>query len=158
MIVNLYVDDLLVTESSLEEIKEFKQLMKTEFEMTDLGRLNYFLGMEFSNTPTGILMHKKKYVKDLLERLKMKHCNEVENPLEVNKKNNEYEERVDGTEYKQLVGSLRFLCNSRPDIMFSVGLLSRFMSDPRKSHMIAAQQMLRYIKGTIDFGVLFPHN
>lgn len=160
LIVSLYVDDLLVTGSNPKEIEEFKLLMKTDFEMTDLGRLSYFLGMEFFNTPTGLLMHQKKYAKDLLERFNMSQCNEVETPLEVNKKlkKNEYEERVDGTKYKQLVGSLRFLCNSGPNIMFGVGLLSRFMSDPRKSHMIASKRIFRYIKGTMDFGVLFQNN
>lgn len=58
--------------------------------------------------------------------------------------------------FKSLVGSLRYLCNSRPDISFGVGLISRFMDDPRHSHLVAAKRILRYLKGTIDFGILFP--
>ncbi|WVY89239.1 hypothetical protein V8G54_034753 [Vigna mungo] len=157
LIVCPYVDDLLLTGSSLEELEEFKQQMQTEFDMTDMGELRYFLGMEFSKTSVGLLMHQRKYVKDILSRFMMNKCNEAETPLEVGKKLriNAGEEGVDRTRYKQLVGSLRFLCNSRPDIMFGVGLLSRFMSDPKKSHMTAAKRMLRYIKGTEDFGILF---
>lgn len=71
LIVCVYIDDLLVTGSSLAEMEEFKRLMKVEFEMTDLGKLSYFLGMEFSKTSTGLLMHQRKYVKDLLSRFKM---------------------------------------------------------------------------------------
>ncbi|WVZ04379.1 hypothetical protein V8G54_025185 [Vigna mungo] len=138
LIVCLYVDDLLLTGSSLKELEEFKQLMQTEFDMTDMGEL-------------------RKYVKDILSRFMMDKCNEAETPLEVGKKLriNVEEEGVDGTRYKQLVGSFRFLCNSRPDIMFGVGLLSRFMINPKKSHMTAAKRMMRYIKGTKDFGILF---
>lgn len=149
-IVCLYVGDLLVTDSSLDGIEEFKQMMKTEFEMADLGRLSYFLGMEFTHTTASLMMHKKKYVKDLLERSKMTQCNAIRNPVEVNVKLrlHEDEESVDETTYKQLIGSLRFLCNSKPNLMYGVGLLSRFMNNPRKSHLIAAKRVLRYVKGT----------
>lgn len=79
-------------------------------------------------------------------------------PVETNSKLPfvESEEKVDATLYKQIVGSLRFVYNSRPDITFGVGLISRFMSDPRANHMIAAKRILRYLKGTADFGLLFP--
>lgn len=88
----------------------------------------------------------------------MENCNEAATPVETNLKLQVHEEekQVDGTLYKQIVGSLRFLCNSRPDISFGVGLVSRFMSDPRVSHLIAANRILRYLKGTQDFGILFP--
>ncbi|WVY95960.1 hypothetical protein V8G54_028111 [Vigna mungo] len=157
LIVCLYVDDLLLTGSNLKELEEFKQLMQTEFDMTDMGELGYFLGMEFSKTSVGLLMHQRKYVKDILSKFMMDKCNEAETPLEVGKKLriNAEEEGVDGTRYKQLVGSLRFLCNNHPYIMFGVGLLSRFMSNPKKSHMTAAKRMMRYIKGTEDLGIMF---
>ncbi|CAJ2633216.1 unnamed protein product [Trifolium pratense] len=69
---------------------------------------------------------------------------------------NQNEEAVDPTMFKQIVGCLRYLCNSRPDICFVVGLVSRFMEEPRKSHMNAARRVLRYIAGTLEFGILFP--
>jgi len=59
--------------------------------------------------------------------------------------------------FRQIVGSLRYLCNSRLDICYSISVISKFMHDPRKSHLIAAKRILRYIKGTIDFGLLFPY-
>ncbi|XP_047156314.1 uncharacterized mitochondrial protein AtMg00810-like [Vigna umbellata] len=159
MIICLYVDDLLVTGSNLKEIDEFKKMMEVEFEMTDLGRLSYFLGMEFTHTATGLLMHQQKYVKELLERFKMIKCNDARSPLEVNIKLriDETEEGVNEKTYKQIVRSLRFLCNSRPNLMFSVGLISRFMGNPKKSHMSAAKRVLRYIKGTTSYGILFPY-
>ncbi|XP_052735487.1 secreted RxLR effector protein 161-like [Vigna angularis] len=127
--------------------------------MTDLGKLNYFLGMEFTQTAARLLMYQQRYMKELLERFKMALCNDVRSPLEVNAKLklDETEEGVNETIFKHVIGSLRFLCNSRPDLMFSVGLLSRFMGNPKKSHMLAAKKILRYVKGTTNYGILFPY-
>ena len=64
----------------------------------------------------------------------------------------------DGTMFRQIVGSLRFICHSRPEVAFSVGLVSRFMSDPRQPHLIAAKRIMRYLRGTLRYGILFPHH
>lgn len=71
LILCLYVDDLLVTSPNEGDIEEFKQMMKREFEMTDLGRLSHFLGLEFIHTKQGIFMHQRKYATSILERFKM---------------------------------------------------------------------------------------
>lgn len=80
-------------------------MMEAEFEMKDLGRLSYFLRMEFTHTIAGMLMHKRKYIKDLLEKFKMTKCNACKNPLDINikLKSDAKEESVDGTLYKQLL-------------------------------------------------------
>lgn len=75
-----------MTGSNLEDIEEFKRMIQTEFEMTNLGKLGYFLGMEFVHTATAMIMHQLKYVKDLLERFKMNQCNAIKSPLEMNVK------------------------------------------------------------------------
>lgn len=67
LIIYLYVDDLLITRSNSAHIKEFKRVMETEFEKTDLGRLHYFLGMEFAYTIVGLILHQKKYIGELLK-------------------------------------------------------------------------------------------
>ncbi|MCI09298.1 cationic amino acid transporter 1-like, partial [Trifolium medium] len=89
----------------------------------------------------------------------MNGCNSVSNPSETNLKLDECinEEKVDSTMFRQMVGSLRYLCNSRPDICYSVSVISKFMHDPRKPYLIAAKRIFRYIKGTVDFGLLFPY-
>jgi len=158
LIVCLYVDDLIITGSVEEEIEEFKGKMKIEFEMTDLGTLSYFLGLEFVHTHKGVFLHQKKYAHEILKRFQMERCNEAAVPVLPGLKLTEEKEAevVDGTLYKQIVGSLRFLCNSRPDLSFGVGLISRFMHDPRTPHMAAAKHILRYLKGTTDWGIFFP--
>jgi hypothetical protein len=102
LIICLYVDDLLVTGSDSNEIEKFKLTMNKEFEMTDLGSLSYFLGMEFVKTSKGMMMHQHKYASELLERFEMDNCNPVSNPCETNSKLEECseEEIVDSTMFK----------------------------------------------------------
>ncbi|GAU33196.1 hypothetical protein TSUD_206550 [Trifolium subterraneum] len=158
ILICLYVDDLLITGSNNNCIEKFKGRLKNEFEMSDLGKLNYFLGLEFLYEPNGIVLHQKKYIADVLKRFHMEHCNEAETPMEANLKlsKGEDEQAVDATLFKQVVGSLRFICNTRPDINYAVGSVSRFMSNPKASHMVAAKRILRYLKDTQDFGLAFP--
>nr|KYP61818.1 Retrovirus-related Pol polyprotein from transposon TNT 1-94 [Cajanus cajan]KYP63036.1 Retrovirus-related Pol polyprotein from transposon TNT 1-94 [Cajanus cajan] len=160
LVLCLYVDDLLITGSSLTAIESLKQGLKSEFEMTDLGILSYFLGIEFAYTEKGIFMHQRKYMSEVLKRFKMLGCKPAETPAELNVKldKSEDEGSVDGTMFRQIVGSLRFICHSRPEIAFSVGLVSRFMSDPRQSHLVAAKRIMRYLRGTLSYGILFPHH
>lgn len=158
LMVCLYVDDLLVTGNHTTEIDNFTSLMMSEFEMTNLGKLSYFLGLEFLWTEYGIVMHQRKYAGEILKRFGMEDCNVAITPAETNQKleDKPEEEGVDPTGYKQLVGSLRYLCNSRPDICYAVGVLSKFMNRPKKSHFLAAKRVLRYVKGTMQYGVMFP--
>ena len=103
-------------------------------------------------------MHQLKYELELLKKFKLENCKVVVRPSETNHKlDSDFEgEDVDVTTFKQLVDSLRYMCNTRPDICYAVGLVSRFMSKPKWSHYQAAVRILRYIKGTLKFGVLFP--
>jgi len=130
----------------------------TEFEMTDLGKLSHFLGLEFNQVQKGMFMHQSRYALEVFKKFGMLNCNPSSTPAELGLKleKDPEEELVDATEFRKLVGSLRYLCNSRPAIYFSVSLISRFMKKPRVSHMQAAKRVLRFIKGTIENGVLFP--
>lgn len=84
-------------------------------------------------------------------------CNQTSTPNEVSLKldGNDNEESVDSTLFKQVVGFSRYLCNSRHDIVFAEGVISRFMSEPRSSHSFVSKRVVRYIKGTPEYGVLF---
>ena len=159
LLICLYVDDLIVTGSNVEEIEAFKSQMMSGFEMSNLGKLTYFLGIEFTEVAEGLVMHQMKYASDILKRFNMMNCNPSSSPAETNVKllMNEEEEYVGPTLFKQIVGSLRYICNGRPDIAYAVGIISRFMSEPRVSHQLAAKRVMRYIKGTLQFGILFPN-
>jgi hypothetical protein len=90
----------------------------------------------------------------------MENCNIAETPMEANLKlpRNDDEQAVDATLFKQVVGSLRFICNTRTYINYVVGSVSRFMSKPKTSHLIATMRILRYLKGTNDYGLCFQRN
>lgn len=109
----LYVDDLLVTGNSEAEIFEFKEKMMQEFEMTDLGLFSYFLGIEFKKTESGMVMHQGKYVVDLLKKFIMFKCNPAVTPAETGfvLEKEGSEKAVDFTQFRQMVGSLRYLCH-----------------------------------------------
>ena len=128
-----------------------------EFEKTDLGNLSYFLGMEFIRTEKGIILHQRKYVKEVLKKFRMLESNPASSPIEANLKLEKggEEEKVDATLFKQIVGLLRYLCNNRPDIGFSVGLVSTYMDDPRIFHMKAERRIIRYLNGTINYIIFF---
>ncbi|XP_014506257.1 uncharacterized protein LOC106766008 [Vigna radiata var. radiata] len=158
LLICLYVDDLLITKSSTREIECFKLKMMEELEMTDLGSLGYFLGLEFVQTKDGLHLNQRKYILETLERFNLKDCNSTSVSVMANTKLSlQHEEtKVDATLFKQIVGTFRYICSSRPDISFGVGLVSRFMHDPRQSHITTAKHVVRYLKGTIDYGLYFP--
>ncbi|GKV07267.1 hypothetical protein SLEP1_g19063 [Rubroshorea leprosula] len=138
-------------------IEDFKRSMMHEFEMTDLGLMSYFLGIEVMQREDGIFICQKRYASELLRRFHMHNCNPARTPVEVGTKlfKEGYDVRVNPTFFKQLVGSLRYLTCTRPDISYGVGLISKFMEFPRQSHLQVAKRIMRYLKGTFDHGLFY---
>lgn len=157
VILSLYVDDLLVTGKNEEMILAFKEEMKKRVEMTDLGLMNYFLGMEVNQCEDGIFISQTKYAREIVKRFKMEHCKPISTPLVVNEKlsKDDGSKEVDLRQYRSLVGSLLYLTATRPDLIFATSLLSRFMSKPSDVHMGTAKTVLRYLKVTLEFGTFY---
>ncbi|KAH9670830.1 hypothetical protein KPL70_017126 [Citrus sinensis] len=157
LIVCLYVDDLIFTGSNPSLFEEFKRVMIKEFEMTDIGLMAYYLDIEVNQKEEGIFISQESYAKEILKRFKMNYCKPISTPVECGVKLSKYDEGedIDPTFFKSLVGSLRYLTCTRPDILYVVGLVSRYMENPKTTHFKAAKRILRYIKGTINFGLLY---
>ena len=157
LVISLYVDDMLVTGSNTSLLAKFKKEMEDVFEMSDLGMMNYFLGMEIQQDNLGIFLSQKKYAIDVLKRFKLESCKEVATPLAQNERisKNDGEKLEDPSVFRSLVGSLLYLTATRPDLMFPAGLLSRFMSSPSSVHMGVAKRVLKYIKGTTNLGLRY---
>eukprot|EP00253_Pinus_taeda_P010092 PITA_10092 len=148
----------LVTKANNESyIASIKKELGKSFEMTDLGYVHYSLGIEVTQHPKSIFLSQKKYIGDLLNRFGMKKCNPLTTPMEQNLKLTSIEgkEFEDATKYRQLVGSLNYLTTTRLDISFVVGMLSKFMQNPCEGHWSTAKRVLRYLKGTQDFGIKY---
>ncbi|CAL2245782.1 unnamed protein product [Prunus armeniaca] len=137
--------------------KDFKKSMMEEFEMTDLGKMHYFLGIEVKQSSNGIFIGQKKYAEKILKRFHMEGCNSVQNPIVPGTKlvKDEGGEKVDNTYFKQIVGSLMYLTATRPDLMFTVNLICRYMESPTELHFQATKRVLRYLKGTTDLGLFY---
>ena len=125
--------------------------------MKELGQLKHFLGLEVDRTHEGIFLCQQKYAKDLLKKFGMLECKPISTPMEPNAKMCEHEGKdlKDATMYRQLVGSLLYLTLTRPDISYAVGVMSRYMQNPKKPHLEAVRRILRHVKGTIDYGLLY---
>ena len=155
LIVSIYVDDLIFTGNDRRLMEEFKSAMKDEFDMTDLGRMKYFLGVEVTQNNEGIFISQRKYAQDVLLRFGMNNSNATKTPMVPGVKLTKDEAgiRVDATQYKQMIGSLMYLTVSRPDLMYVMSLVSRYMETPTEVHMMAVKRILRYIKGTSELGI-----
>ncbi|XP_019436007.1 PREDICTED: uncharacterized protein LOC109342484 [Lupinus angustifolius] len=142
----------------LNNIQAFKHEMQTEFEMTNLGELSYFLGIKFKRTMQGIFMHQRKYTFDVWHRFQMMNYNLVAISVEAGIVlcQGEIDQEVGKTLYRQMICSLRYVCNSKPDITYGVGLVSRFIESPKQSYLGAVKRLWRYLKGTIGYGILYP--
>nr|XP_017221153.1 PREDICTED: uncharacterized mitochondrial protein AtMg00810-like [Daucus carota subsp. sativus] len=156
-VVLVYVDDLIITGDDIEEIFQTKKNLSVRFQMKELGELKHFLGLEVDHTENGLFLCQQKYATDLLKRFGMLECKPVSTPMEPNAKlcAHEGKDLQDSSMYRQIVGSLIYLTITRPDISYSVGVISRYMQNPKKSHLEAVRRVLRYIKGTVSYGLMY---
>jgi hypothetical protein len=155
LIMGVYVDDLIITGGDAVAVNKFKGQMMNTFRMSDLGLLSYYLGLEVSQGPAGITLRQTAYTAKILEKASMTRCNASATPMEPKLKLLKEGDTpsVDATEYHSIIGSLRYLCNSRPDLAYAVGYLSRFMEGPRQEHLVAVKRVLRYVAGTQQWGL-----
>jgi transposase InsO family protein len=145
----IWVDDVLWI-GGRKQVDEAKASLGRHFPVKDLGKAHYFLGIEIRRTPGTIALNQAIYTKKILERFQQDNSHPVSTPMNPGIRLVDTEEaQEDETTYRSLIGSLMYLmlC-TRPDIAFAVGVLSKFSSNPKKSHMLAARHLLRYINKT----------
>jgi hypothetical protein len=151
------VDDLIVTGSEKKEIEAFKKQMTEEFEMSDLGMLSFYLGIEVDQQKDFLTLKQSGYAKKVLSRFGMEDCNPTKVPMDPGTKLHEDKkgQRVDATKYRRIIGCLRYLIHTRPNLAFSVGVASRYMEKPIVMHMQAVKKIIRYLKGSVDLGLVY---
>ena len=135
----LYVDDMFVTGMD-GLITDMKRKLAAEFEMKAVGMMHYFLGMEVWKNVGGISLKQGKYAVEILKRFGMMECKAIATPMASNLKllSDYSSEAVDAMMYRQMIRSLMYLTNTRPDICFAMNTLSQFLTDPRHVHLITA--------------------
>jgi len=154
------VDDLIFTGDDEQMMLEFKKSIIRVFVITDLGKMRFFLGIEVLQQANGIYICQQKYTLEVLKRFGIEESNAVMNLMVPGFKANKIGEgnKIDETYYKQIVGSLMYITATKPDIMFGVSFITRFMARPTELHLQAAKRILRYLKGTIDYGIFYKKN
>jgi uncharacterized protein (DUF1330 family) len=156
VILLLYVDDLFITsEESL--IIQCKKELASKFDMKDLGFMHYYLGLEVWQKRGEVFLGQGKYAIKILQKFGMMDCKSMDAPMnaDIRKVKVPDSDPVDPSLYRQLIGSLMYLVNTRPDICFAVNTLSQFQVEPRHEHWIVAKHVLRYIRGTINYGLRY---
>lgn len=152
----LYVDDIIMVTSSPKLKHHFMSHLSSEFAIKDLGPLSYFLGIAVTRTNDGLFLSQSRYAQDILDRAKMNDCNSVQTPVDTaGKLSAESGDLLDDpTSYRSLAGALQYLTFTRPDISYAVQQVCMYMHAPRTPHFLALKRILRYVKGTIDLGIL----
>jgi len=133
-------------------------MMSSEFEMSMMGELNFFLGLQIKQTSNGTLIHQQKYIKELLKKFGMDSSKPIDTPISPSTKlviDNGSPSAEDKL-HRGMIGSLLYLTASRPDIVFSVGLCARFQSNPKETHLKDVKRMLRHLKHTSDLALWYP--
>jgi hypothetical protein len=115
------------------------------------------MGLEVWQRPDEIFLSQGKYTVEILQRFRMMDCKSMATPMVTNLKllSDSSSDLVDPTMYRQLIRSLMYLVNTRPDICFAVNTLSQYMVEPRHVHLVAAKHVLRYLHGTIGYGLRY---
>ncbi|KAG8492139.1 hypothetical protein CXB51_015694 [Gossypium anomalum] len=155
--VLVYVDDIIITGSSSTIIDWFVRLLHEKFSLKDMGDLHFFLGIEVTRSSTGsVHMCQAKYIRDILARASMATAKSVPTPMVSSSvmSKDDGECLVDPTEFQSLAGALQYVVLPRPDIAYAVNRICQFMHNPTSLHMIALKRILRYLCGTIDFGIV----
>lgn len=156
--VLVYVDDIIITGDVPSIIEWFVKLLNSEFSLKDMGDIHYFLGIEVTWSSSGCLhLCQKKYIRDILIRCSMENAKSVPTPMVSSSimTRDRGERLEDPTEYRSLAGALQYVTLTRPDVAYAVNRICQFMHCPTSIHMTALKRILRYLGGTVDFGIVF---
>jgi hypothetical protein len=132
-------------------------MMEGEFQMSMMGELTFFLGIQVKQMKQGTFVHQARYTKDLMKKFNMAELKLVSTPMSSSASlgPDKDGEAVEQREYRSMIGSLLYLTATRPDIQFAVGLCAHFQASPCSSHRTTVQRIFRYLKYTPEFGILY---
>ncbi|GJV78393.1 putative ribonuclease H-like domain-containing protein [Tanacetum coccineum] len=160
LLVQVYVDDIIFGSTKKELCIEFEKLMHDKFQMSSMGELTFFLGLQVKQKEDGIFISQDKYVTDILKKFGFQDVRTASTPMDTEKpllKDSDGDD-VDVHLYRSMIGSLMYLTSSRPDIMFAVCACARFQVTPKVSHSHAVKRIFRYLKGQPKLGLWYPRN
>ncbi|GJV48531.1 retrovirus-related pol polyprotein from transposon TNT 1-94 [Tanacetum coccineum] len=156
--VQIYVDDIIFASTDPKDCDRFSNEMSSKFQMSMMGQISFFLGLQISQNPRGIFINQSKYANEILKKFDLHKSDPVDTPMVERTKLDEDLSGipVDQTQYRSMIGSLMYLTASRPDLVFAVCMCARYQSKPTKKHLEAVKRVFRYLQGTINMGLWYP--
>src|SRR3954464_3218136 len=157
-VCQIYVDDIIFGCTNPDISEEFAKMMSKKYEMSMMGELKFFLGLQIRQQKNGTFIYQEKYLKDCLKKFGLTDCKTIKTPmptsgfLDADEKGKSFDQK----KYRSMIGSLLYLCASRPDIMLSVCICARFQANPKESHHTAVKRILRYLAHTPSLGLWYP--
>nr|GEZ15200.1 hypothetical protein [Tanacetum cinerariifolium] len=158
ILVQIYVDDIIFGSTNKDLCKAFEKLMKDKFQLSSMGELTFFLGLQVKQKQNGIFISQDKYVAEILRKFGLTDGKSTSTPIDTEKpllKDPDGED-VDVHTYRSMIGSLMYLTSSRPDIMFAVCACARFQVTLKLSHLHAMKRIFTYLKGKLHLGLWYP--
>ncbi|GJY67930.1 uncharacterized mitochondrial protein-like protein, partial [Tanacetum coccineum] len=158
LLVQVYVDDIIFGSTNKKLCIAFEKLLHEKFQMSSMGELTFFLGLQVKQKKDGIFINQDKYVGEILKKFRFTEVKTASTPIETQKPllKDEDGEEVDVHMYRSMIGSLMYLTSSRPDIMFAVCTCARYQVNPKVSHLHAVKRIFRYLKGQSKLGLWYP--
>ena len=158
LIAQVYVDDMVFGATINARAIEFSEEMKKEFEMSMVGELTFFLGLQVKRRKDGIFISQEKYARNLVKKFGLDSKKHASTPMSSSTKLSldPSEVEMSPTLNRSIIGSLLYLTASRPDIAFSVGVCAHYQATPKESHLIALKRIIRYINATLEYGLWYP--
>jgi hypothetical protein len=132
--------------------------MQEEFEMSLLGELSFFLGLQIRQSNQGICISQTKYIREMIKRFGMEDCKPIVTSMQTSCKlrKDDISKSTDQRQYRSMIGILLYVTTSRPDLMQAVGKVARFQASPKESHVLAVKRIFIYLKGIEYFGLWYP--
>nr|GFA41401.1 retrovirus-related Pol polyprotein from transposon TNT 1-94 [Tanacetum cinerariifolium] len=157
LVVQVYVDDIIFGSTHPRYFQQFSDLMKSRFEMSMMGEMTFFLGLQVNQPPCGIFINQSKYVLEILKKYRMESCDPVGTPMEIKDKLDldHNGTPVDVTKYRSMIGSLMYLMSIRPNIVHATCLCARYQAKPIEKHLKEVKRIFRYLRGTINTGLWY---
>ncbi|GJT94569.1 retrovirus-related pol polyprotein from transposon TNT 1-94 [Tanacetum coccineum] len=158
LLVQIYVDDIIFASTDHNACHIFSKEMSSKFQMSMMGQMSFFLGLQVSQSPRGIFINQAKYALETLKKYGMDLSDPVDTPMVDRLKLDEdlMGIPVDQTRFRGMVGSLMYLTASRPDLVFAICMCARYQAKPTKKYFEAIKRVFRYLKGTINMGLWYP--
>nr|GEU74753.1 retrovirus-related Pol polyprotein from transposon TNT 1-94 [Tanacetum cinerariifolium] len=158
LLVKIYIDDIIFGSINPKFFKRFKKMMHNRFEMSLIGEMKFFLGLQIHQSPRGIFINQAKYALKILKKHGMEKGQSIGTPMATKPKLDAdlSGNPVDQTDYRSKIRSLMYLTSSRPDIVQAVCYCARYQVRPTKKHLKEVKRIFQYLRGTIDMGLWYP--